>query len=88
MADCQGKCLQENAAALLSIGLTDKEEEQLEDFLIGSASVGYARCWQQVMQQVGEVISRKVLVSNVWVVYKTQELLCAIQSALHSCVLC
>ena len=45
--------------------LTDEEEEQLEDFLIGSASVGYARSRQQVMQLVGEVVSHKGLASNV-----------------------
>jgi len=45
--------------------LTDEEEEQLEDFLIGSASVGYARSRQQVMQLVGEVDSHKGLASNV-----------------------
>ena len=36
--------------------LTDEEEEELEDFLIGCASVGYARSRYQVMQLVGEVV--------------------------------
>ena len=39
--------------------LTDEEEKDLEDFLIGCASVGYARSRHQVMQLAGEVVSRK-----------------------------
>ncbi len=45
--------------------LTDEEEQQLEDFPTGCASVGYARSRQQVIQLVGEVVSRKGLVTDV-----------------------
>ena len=54
--------------------LTVEEEEELEDFLIGCASVGYARSRYQVMQLVGEVVSHKGLATGVthgwWEGYK------------------
>ena len=49
--------------------LTDQEEEELESFLCGCASVGYARSRQQVMELVQEVINRKgvkVVLSHGW----------------------
>ena len=49
--------------------LTDEEEVELEEFLAGCASVGFARSWQQVMELVQEVVNRKgrdVRVSHGW----------------------
>ena len=46
--------------------LTDEEEEEeLETFLTGCASVGYARSRQQVIQLVQEVVSRKGMIVTV-----------------------
>ena len=39
--------------------LTDEEEEELEEFLIGCASVGFAKTRQQVLALVQDVVSRK-----------------------------
>ena len=41
--------------------LTDEEENELEEFLVGCASVGYARSCQQVIQLMQEVVIRKGL---------------------------
>ena len=49
--------------------LTIAEEEELEEFLVGCASVGFARSRQQVLQLVQEVVNRKeynVQVSHGW----------------------
>ena len=49
--------------------LTDEEEEELEEFLAGCASVGFARSRQQVLELVQEVVNRKghtVRVSHGW----------------------
>ena len=49
--------------------LTDKEEEELNEFLVGCASVGFARSWQQVLELVQELVNRKglnVRVSHGW----------------------
>ena len=49
--------------------LTVAEEEELEEFLVGCASVGFARSGQQVLQLVQEVVNRKgynVQVSHGW----------------------
>ena len=49
--------------------LTNEEEEELEEFLSGCASVGFARSQQQVMELVQEVVNRKgysVHVSHGW----------------------
>ena len=49
--------------------LTVAEEEELEEFLVGCASVGFARSRQQVLQLVQEVVNRKgynVQVSHGW----------------------
>ena len=49
--------------------LNDEEENELEDFLTGCASVGFARSRQQVIQLVQEAVSRKGLnatVTNGW----------------------
>ena len=49
--------------------LIDDEEEELEEFLSGCASVGFARSRQQVMELVQEVVNRKgysVHVSHGW----------------------
>ena len=39
--------------------LTDEEEDELEEFLVGCASVGFARSRQQVIELVQEVVNRK-----------------------------
>ena len=39
--------------------LTDEEEEELEKFLIGCASVGFARTRQQVLALVQDVVLKK-----------------------------
>jgi len=49
--------------------LTDGEEEELVNFLVGSASIGYARIRKQVIALVQSVMSRKgldVVVSHGW----------------------
>ena len=49
--------------------LTDEEEEELEEFLSGCASVGFARSRQQVLELVQELVNRKgyaVRVSHGW----------------------
>lgn len=49
--------------------LTNEEEEELEEFFSGCASVGFARSQQQVMELVQEVVNRKgysVHVSHGW----------------------
>ena len=49
--------------------LTDDEEAELEEFLVGCASVGFARSRQQVLELVQEVVNRKgnsVRVSHGW----------------------
>jgi hypothetical protein len=49
--------------------LADEEEEELEEFLSGCASVGFARSRQLVLELVQEVVNRKgytVRVSHGW----------------------
>ena len=49
--------------------LSDEEEEELEEFLIGCASVGFAKSRQQVIELVQEVVNCKgidVRVSHGW----------------------
>ena len=49
--------------------LTDEEEEELENFLTGCASVGFAKSRQQVIELVQEVVHQKglnVRVSHGW----------------------
>ena len=49
--------------------LTDEEEEELEEFLAGCASVGFARTRHQTLELVQEVVNRKgytVHVSHGW----------------------
>lgn len=45
--------------------LTDGEEDELEQFLVGSAAIGYARSRQQVLQLVQEVLDRKGISTRV-----------------------
>ena len=56
--------------------LNDEEEDELEDFLTGCASVGFARSRQQVIQLVQGVVSRKGLNATVthgwWDSFKRQ----------------
>ena len=49
--------------------LTDEEEVEIEEFLVGCASLGFARSRQQVMELVQEVMNHKghsVRVSHGW----------------------
>ena len=49
--------------------LSDEEEDELEEFLVGCASVGFARSCQQVLELVLEVVTHKrrdVRVSHGW----------------------
>ena len=49
--------------------LSDEEEDELEEFLVGCASLGFARSRQQVIELVQEVVTRKqrdVRVSHGW----------------------
>ena len=50
--------------------LTDEEKEELEEFLAGCASVGFARSRQQVLELVQEVGNRKGYIGTCqpWVV--------------------
>lgn len=45
--------------------LSDEEEDELEEFLVGAAAVGYARSRQQVIQLVQDVVTRKGLAVHV-----------------------
>ena len=45
--------------------LTDEEEEELERYLTHCSSVGFGRSWQQVIQLVQEVVTRKGLAAMV-----------------------
>lgn len=68
--------LHDHCAGTVSFGhggppkyLTDEEEEELEEFLSGCASPGFARSRQQVLELVQEVVNRKgytVRVSHGW----------------------
>lgn len=46
--------------------LSDEEEAELEGFLVGCASVGFARSRQQVIELVQEVVNRNARVSHGW----------------------